>query len=168
MSWGGIHSEGGGGWWVYVCGLCLETYTSSDGCYMSNMSSSNVTAGSGTLLWIYRMKCSQSTRLSGRVKPRMIVKSIATHISRHIISQGQTPGRVWNSYRFSSFSGCFTFLITHNPNPVNLTSSPSHKGSRPRPSLLSPPPNPNSRRASLRLWWHLLGCVTCHSSAWLI
>lgn len=37
---------------------------------------------------------SQSTQLNGRVKPRMIVKSIATHISRHIISQGQTPGRV--------------------------------------------------------------------------
>lgn len=31
-----------------VGGLCLETYTSSDGCCMSNMSSSNVTIGSGT------------------------------------------------------------------------------------------------------------------------
>lgn len=48
--------------------------------------------------------------------------------------------RAWNSNRFSSFSGCFTFLITHNPHPVNLTSSPSHKGSWPRPPQSSSQP----------------------------
>lgn len=98
----------------------------------------------------------ESMRLSGSVKPRNTYQQTC-HFSR------ADSRRAWNSNRFSSFSGCFTFLITHNPHPVNLTSSPSHKGSWPLP-----PPNPNRFRASRRRWWRLLGYVTCHSSTWLI
>lgn len=148
---------------VYVCGLCLETYTSSDGCYMSNMSSRNVTVGYGTqdkILWVNAAQWESKTSHDH-------CKQCNTYQQTCHSSRADSRW-VWNSNRFSSFSGCFTFLITHNPHPVNLTSSPSHKGSWPRPGLLSPPPNLNSRRASRRRWWRLLGYVTCHSSTWLV
>lgn len=85
---------------------------SGDGCHMSNMSSSNVTAGSGTLLWIYRTKYSQPVRLSGRVEPHMIVQSIALHISSHHFSRTNS-GAVVNQPSIQLF--LWLLYIPHYP-----------------------------------------------------
>lgn len=72
-----------------MVGVCVWLM-SGDGCHMS---SSNVTAGSGTLLWIHRTKCCQPVWLSGRVKPPT-VQSIATHISSHHFSRADSGAGV--------------------------------------------------------------------------